>query len=76
MHNSEEFIKSQLFVSQDNKTAYIHSADICHDLRPGVERDEAFDEAIAVIEKMGWKQTEQEIETVDGGCTQHFTRAN
>lgn len=76
MHNSTEFIKSQLVISTDNKTAYIHSADLCHDIAPGVERDEAFDEAISVIESMGWKQGEQEIETIDGGCTQHFVRAN
>lgn len=72
MHNSQEFIKSQLFVSQDHKTAHIHSADICQSLKNG---DEAFKEAVAVIEKLGWRKAEQ-IETVDGGCTQHFTRTN
>lgn len=71
---TREFAKSQLYISQDHKTAHIHSADVVHDIAPGEDRDTAFDEVVGIIESFGWKATQQEIETVDGGCTQHFVR--
>ena len=73
--NSAAFIKSQLFTSQDRTTAHLHSADVCHDTAPGSDRDDAWEEAVAVIVADGWKPANLETDTVDGGCTQHFVPA-
>ena len=74
MYNSKEFIKANLFISQDSKTAYIHSHDVVDHISDLSERDEAFNEAVEVIEKIGWKATDCELETIGWGCTQNFER--
>jgi len=74
MYNSKEFIESNLVISKDSTTAYIHSHDIVGHILDLSERDEAFNEAVEVIEKMGWKVTECELETIEGGCTLNFER--
>jgi hypothetical protein len=74
MYNSKEFIKEKLFISQDGKNAYIHSHDVVGHIEDLSDRDDAFNEAVEVIESLGWTCTENELETVEGGCTQHFER--
>lgn len=71
-HNSTAFIKSQLFVTQDGKTSYIHSADICSGILDLSDKDNAFNEAVSYLISIGWNATELEMDSVDGGCTQYF----
>lgn len=74
MYNSKEFIKANLYISQDGKTAYIHSHDVVGHIEDLSDRDDAFNEAVEVIESFGWISGDNELETVEGGCTQHFTK--
>lgn len=74
MYNSKEFIKANLFISQDSKTAYIHSHDVVGHIEDLSDRDDAFNEAVSVIESLGWESTDCELETIEGGCTQHFKK--
>lgn len=74
MYNSKEFIKSKLCISQDSKSAQLHSCDIVGHIKDLSIRDEAFNEAIDIIKKSGWTATDYELETFEGGCTQHFER--
>lgn len=74
MFNSKEFIKANLWISQDDQQAHIHSCDVVGHISDLADRDEAFNEAINIIEEMGWKTTECELDTIEGGCTQKFER--
>lgn len=49
MYNSKEFIKANLFVSQDSKTAYIHSHYVVGHINDSSNKDEAFNQAVEII---------------------------
>jgi len=76
-HNSQEYIKSQIIYAQDGSFARLHSVDICDHLKQGVDRDEAFNEAIEYASTF-LDKTFNHTETIDNGsnCTQEWTNKN
>jgi len=66
-YNSVEFIKANIYRSQDGSSAYMHSQDIVRHLETHVERDEAWMEGIEMANGILAKEGFGSCVTTDNG---------